>query len=88
MGEVRPFHCGTQFGDWQAANCLRCTKYKEEEPWDGGCEIDCALGVAYIGDGTVSREIAERMGYFEHNPPGELPSYNWRCREFERRTEC
>jgi hypothetical protein len=74
---IRPFYCGSQYGDWQDRNCLRCTKYNPDE-FDGACEIDGALGMGYLTDGMVTAEIARRMGYREASP-SELPEYTWPC---------
>lgn len=45
----RPFHCGSQFADWQDRNCYRCKKFNEEAPSiaDAKCEIDVALAYGY-----------------------------------------
>ena len=72
---VRPFSCGTQSVDWDERNCCRCAKAN----FDKGaseCSIAIALCEAYWGDGTVSTEIAHRMGC--DNP---LAHYNWDCIE-------
>jgi hypothetical protein len=72
-----PFHCGTQFGDWEASNCDRCTKgaaYGELPT----CPIQYAVGSALFGDGTVSEDIAERMGFLKHKG-----RYGWPCNEVE-----
>jgi hypothetical protein len=70
---VQPFYCGSQFGDWIDRNCSRCSKYDPDEA-TGECEIDDALGMAYLGDGEISEEIARRMGYDE-------AVYSWDCPE-------
>ena len=74
--KIRPFSTGTQYIDWQDANCCRCQRGGE----DGqgvGCEIADALGEACIGDGEVSEDIARRMGHTL------FPDYyNWPCTEF------
>ncbi len=77
---VRPFYCGTQMGDWTARNCERCVKgWRHEHGSDIRCDIDGAIAVGYIGDGTVSAEIARRMGYVKESPP----AYTWDCLERE-----
>ena len=65
--EVNPFSCGSQYGDWRSRNCDRCLKSYDNQvqaPTDGmgPCDIDNAIGLAYIGSGRVSSEIASRMG--------------------------
>lgn len=76
---IRPFSNGTQYGDWTSVNCERCAKGANytvgPDEWPG-CEIEAALIEGYIGDGTVSSEIAERM----HYQPGK---YVWQCGEVE-----
>lgn len=65
---IRPFHCGTQHADWLCSNCERCAR-------KGACEIETAVSEAAYGDGTVSRDIAKRMGC---DPLG----YVWQCTEW------
>lgn len=77
---VRPFSCGSQYGDWRDRNCFRCVKsYEHMEPKPenglGPCEIDNAVGLAYIGSGSVTPEIATRMGY------SDIGVYGWDCPE-------
>lgn len=77
---TQPFHCGTQFSDWEDRNCSYCVKSSTFA--DGDCDIDAALTMAYWGDGQVPDEIAERMGYLDHSPPRQEGfSYNWDCPE-------
>ena len=79
---VRPFSCGSQYGDWRDRNCFRCVKsyeHAEPKPKDGmgPCVIDNAVGIAYIGSGSVTPEIAKRMGYTGENEG----AYGWDCPE-------
>ena len=67
--KCHPFSNGAQFADW-TMQCQDCQKREK-------CEILKALVQAYWGDGTVSRDIAKRMGFFEHRK--ELV---WRCNEY------
>jgi hypothetical protein len=61
---VRPFWCGSQSADWEDSNCWNgCAKNGPEAAQE--CEILEALTEAYFGDGTVSAEIAGKMGYRE-----------------------
>jgi hypothetical protein len=71
---VRPFSCGSQAADWMARNCQRCALSSPDIA--GDCEIEAAIGTACFGDGTVSAEIARRMGATEHE--GHL---TWDCPE-------
>lgn len=77
---VTPFYCGTQFMDWQESNCCNCKKYNPDPETgleiEGECTILDALGIAAIDDGTVSVEIAKRMGYGEN-------AYIWQCGEVD-----
>jgi hypothetical protein len=74
----RPFLCGSQFLDWQNRNCCRCAKWDMEQVDKGRCAIDYALLEAYFDDGSVSDEIAKRMG-----TPDDGRVYNWDCPERE-----
>jgi len=75
---VRPFHCGTQYGDWIDVNCCACKKgYREGETRED-CDLELALVYACFCDGEVSKEIAKRLGV-----PDDCTVYNWRCTEFE-----
>lgn len=81
--QVRPFCNGSQYGDWRDRNCFRCVKsYERMEPKPtdgmGPCEIDNAVGLAYIGSGSVTPAIAKRMGW-NH----DKPFYGWDCPERE-----
>ena len=73
---IKPFACGTQFGDWTTANCERCTKGASPGKWPT-CTIETALLEAYFDNGRITEDIARRMGW----EPGNR--YNWRCGEFE-----
>lgn len=80
--QVRPFSCGSQYGDWRMRNCDRCAKsYDNQVPEPknglGPCEIDNAIGMAYIGSGSVTPEIGRRMGY------ENALEYSWECPEIE-----
>ncbi len=83
---INPFSNGSQYIDWENANCCKCAKhpFDEDELFDivrntpeKLCEIFLALSEACVGDGTISPEIAKRMAY-----PGSL-EYCWRCGEYK-----
>jgi hypothetical protein len=74
-GFVRPFTSGSHYMSWVDHNCLGCTKYDPVNA--GACEIDVALGEAYLGDGDVSQEIADRMGARDDT----VPELVWNCPE-------
>jgi hypothetical protein len=80
MSTLRPFDSGSQYADWQARNCERCRKWNPEEADPARCDLDYALGSAYLGDGQVDVEIARRIG----RRPGEA-RYTWDCPERELR---
>lgn len=76
-----PFSNGAQYLDWEASNCGRCKKAATKENFKAGiftCDIEKDLVYGAIADGTVTKEIAQRMGLFGH----EL-YHVWRCGEFE-----
>jgi hypothetical protein len=75
--KVYIFSCGTQYADWVGSNCERCTKYDANDL--PTCEIDEAIGMAYMDDGKVTEEIAIRAGYTEENHL----RYVWPCSEVE-----
>lgn len=79
MSEERfqPFSCGTQGTDWVSANCERCKKFNYKNI-DNTCDIDRALVEAFFDDGTVSMEIAKRMGAVENDG-----KFQWMCPEVE-----
>jgi hypothetical protein len=70
---IRPFDCGMQDTEWVDYNCLDCEKCGESP---GTCKIDEELIIAACGDGTISAEIADRMGYTANK--GKRV---WRCPE-------
>jgi len=77
---MRPFYSGTQYLDWQCANCDRCAK---QAPADAGldempCEIEAALVLAAFDGGMVPLSIAQRMAAVENRG-----RYGWQCGEFE-----
>lgn len=77
---VRPFSNGSQYSDWSGCNCERCTKGAHMLGFDAlpTCEIELSIGEAYLGDGRVSADIAERMGY-----TANTSRYVWPCNEVE-----
>jgi len=70
MSEKRysPFANGSQFVDWESANCFKCAK-EETCKWNQN-----DLTVAYAGDGTVSEECAEGIG-FNTNAPFDFQAW-------------
>lgn len=75
-----PFANGTQFDDWQACNCERCTKYRPyAETPDKACSLEWTLSIGgETGDGSVSEATARRMGFL-HEDGSEERRYVWPC---------
>lgn len=81
MGDrVYPFHCGSQFADWQDRNCQRCAKYNPDT-YTGDCDLDEALFEAQMGDGSMAPEMATRLGYTDET----RDAYGWDCPERDLR---
>ncbi len=76
---ISPFCNGSQDADWQNKNCVHCEKFDPDNQ-KSTCEIDQALLMACFDDGTVTAEIAERMGY-------TADAYCWECKEIQLRSE-
>jgi hypothetical protein len=78
---MRPFYCGTQYADWETWNCENCRKQgryadADKTDWRWSCELQRALGEAYLGDGSVSEDVARSIGYI-----GNEARHNWECPE-------
>lgn len=60
--QVRPFSCGTDTYDWRERNCVRCQSCgTPDENGEGPCEMETAVSMGFLL-GTISTEIAERIG--------------------------
>ena len=72
---IKPFSTGSECRAWTTANCDACTKgitvTGGPNDWPT-CEIEEALYIAYVGDGCITPEIAERMAYYKSGQCGEL----------------
>ena len=79
---ISPFAKNSQYVDWCTFNCERCAKAAEEEVDIVTCEIEEKLVEATWDNGTVSVEIAERMGHTSSHKDGMQP-YVWPCGEVE-----
>ena len=81
---MRPFYCGSQYGDWTDANCRDCRKGADPDnpPLCCGCDIEQALLEAYCGDGRIPLPIARRMGAVQNRG-----RYGWTCGEFEEKEQ-
>ena len=71
-----PFSNGSQFMDWLSANCDRCKKYNEDV--DKTCDIEYALGMAYVNDGKITDEMAKRCGADVNKG-----KFQWMCPEVD-----
>lgn len=72
------FANGTQYLDWTARNCDRCPLAGDpSEPGSSACDIFEAIHDAAADDGTVSTDIARRMGLLDNEM-----AYTWACPEF------
>lgn len=74
---IRPFSNGCQYMDWDLGNCATCERDPEV------CEIAVALLCAGFGDGAVTADIAQRMGYTDYGWQDGLPCYGWPCLEHD-----
>lgn len=76
---IRPFSQGTQYLDWNCANCCTCARYnvKDGEVVEPVCELEEALSLACVLDGTIEPEIAVRLGV-----PSNTWSH-WTCKEHQ-----
>ena len=72
---LRPFSCSTQMEAWIERNCARCALCNPE-CYEGKCDLDLAIFEALAGDGSVSAEMAARMGYSEM-----ANVFTWDCPE-------
>lgn len=87
---IRPFSSGTEFADWENANCARCSHTGQDAWKDGGeyhwgtCEMEDRLTEACIGDGQVPELLCIEHGW------GNDPGY-WvappRCEKWEAEHE-
>jgi hypothetical protein len=66
--------------DWEESNCGRCRKASFGEGLPT-CPLQLALMTACFGDGSVSDDIAERIGFTEHEG-----HYCWPCKELDDAT--
>ncbi len=76
--KIRPFSCGSQYGDWDLNNCDQCKKGAKEPDNEIQCELQNDLVYAYFDDGTISKKTAKRIGYFKNRD-----KYIWECPERE-----
>lgn len=51
---IRPFSNGSQFDDWCFNNCSQCKRSSAETPTPT-CQIEIALGLAYIGTEQLNK---------------------------------
>jgi len=70
---IRPFACGTQFMDWERRNCERCAKAWADDEFH--CDLQKALSLGAVGDGTITTEVARRIGFTDPL------RFSWDCPE-------
>lgn len=76
--KISPFSSGGQWGDWTGCNCDRCEKGSHKLPPGElpTCELKEALVVAYLSDGNITADTADRIGYTANKG-----RYVWPCNE-------
>lgn len=77
---VQPFANGHEYLCWLAANCERCTKFDPTHAND--CDLEYALALACVLDGTIAPEIVTRLGYSRE----KAVTLGWPCQERELAT--
>ena len=77
--KIFPFANGTQYLDWDHVNCFHCKKATINSSKILDCQIEQSLVNACFEDGSVTEDIANRMGYKDETPPLHI----WQCGEFE-----
>jgi hypothetical protein len=75
MNTTKPFLNASQLAEWTCRNCSECEKAYDEEALRYHCDIEEALGLTSINDGSITKEIADRMGY------DDPLVYCWECPE-------
>jgi len=79
-----PFSNGTEFMNFREINCWKCKKDYDERIMKQGinilCDIEQALSEASVGDGTISDDIAKRVGL-----DVDYKDWDGKCLEFETR---
>lgn len=79
MAKHRPFSCGSQYADWTSRNCGSCKKGFDDRYFKFKCDYEFALGFSFMGDGTISEEVARAIGYLDN-----INCYIWECPMWER----
>lgn len=59
---MSPFSNGSEFISWKAENCDDCVKRYDDESRKWRCDLEYAIDAACVGDGTITTEIADRIG--------------------------
>lgn len=59
---VSPFSNGSEWRHWRSQNCDQCRKDFDEEKGRTYCDIEMALALACVDDGTIPADIAKRSG--------------------------
>lgn len=83
---IRPFSCGSEFADWEDANCACCAHSGQDSMDDGfeyewgACAMEDALTEGCVGDGKVDELLAIEHGW--DNEPGWWAAPK-RCKRWE-----
>lgn len=73
MRRYKPFETYVKRLLWQENNCVICNQIV--------CDLRRAIDQAIIGDGTISEENANRMGFIGNMDTCNMNDYQWQCGE-------
>jgi hypothetical protein len=74
---LRPFSSGFEHRAWTERNCAICPIAYDTDKREWRCTLEAALDLASITDGTITRAIADRMGYND----ATMFQLGWPCQE-------
>lgn len=67
MSRIRAFANGTEYMAYDEDNCACCKKCAVDYGDFGDCELQNALFTAEMDDGTITSEIAVRLGLIDRD---------------------
>jgi hypothetical protein len=70
--KIKPFYCGSQAAEWKCRNCFECVKGYDDDKSKWNCDIELAIDEAFMNDGSMTKEMADAMGYNDK-------AYSWDC---------
>ena len=76
---VRPFSTGDEYICWDGHNCSHCWNSAGQEAKNFRCSLEKNIWLASMGDGQISRKVADRLGANGGN------SIAWNCPEKQPR---